>query len=110
MFQDLIDNPQYTLLLVNGSASQGFFSRAAEKNPVSEEGILWKRFLENPDSSLKNFELAENVMMNNPNYVFYASEALVKLKFVNYPCTIFSSSKILARVRLISMNGCKSVI
>jgi hypothetical protein len=66
---------------------------------MSEEGILWKKFLENPESSIKNFEMAENIMMKNPYYVFYASEVLVKLKFVNYPCLIYSYSKDLARVR-----------
>jgi len=61
---------------------------------------LWRRFLENPDSSVKKFDMAEDMMMKNPNYVFYASEALVKLKFINYPCRIYSSSNVLAKVKL----------
>jgi len=55
-----VKNPQYTLLLVNGSAALSFFSQASSG---SDEGILWKRFLENPDSSVKNFEMAEEKML-----------------------------------------------
>ncbi len=109
MFQDLIDKPKYTLLLVNGSSSQRFFSLAAEKNPDSEEGILWKRALENPDSSIKNYEMAENMMLENPYLVLFAPEAIAKFRFSNYPCLIYSSSKILATVSL-SVNGIKHSI
>ncbi len=87
-------------MTVNGSSSQIFFSQAAEINPASEEGILWKRILENPESSIKNFQMAENMMLNNPYYVLFATEATAKYKFVNYPCLIYSSSKILGKVNI----------
>ncbi len=87
-------------MTVNGSSSQIFFSQAAQINPASEEGILWKRILENPESTIKNFQMAENMMLNNPYYVLFAPEATAKYKFVNYPCLIYSSSKNLGKVNL----------
>jgi hypothetical protein len=91
-------------LIVNGSSSQILISQAAEKNPASEEGILWKRILENPETSIKNFQMAENMMINNPYYVLLAPESTAKFRFVNYPCLIYSSSKILGKVIFIDFN------
>jgi hypothetical protein len=43
--------------------------------------------------------MAEEKMLKDPYYVFFASETVVDLKFNYYPCLIYSSSKVLARVK-----------
>ena len=50
----------------------------------SDEGILWKRFLDNPDSSVKNFEMAEEKMLKERHDMPFMHSFNAMRYFYNY--------------------------
>ena len=65
------------------------------------QSILWERFKDDPNLFAENYEMAENILLQNSYKVFFDS-ALggAKTSMPNYPCLIHATTKILEKVFL----------
>ncbi len=95
--QDLVQNPQYSLLMYGGTSDVTYFSDA-NSNTNPNEAILWQRSKDNPKCFAENYENAEAIILENPLSVFFGTINRVPKTFKNYPCLIDTSSQILAKV------------
>jgi len=59
---------------------------------------LWQRIKNNPNSFAKDYENAENMVLESPFNVYYGSDVVVSWEFKNFPCLIEPSSNILSKV------------
>ena len=97
-FQDLVKNPQYSLVLRKKTAAVNYFSYA-NSSTMMYQSILWERFKDDPNLFAENYEMADNILLQNSYKVFFDS-ALggAKTSMPNYPCLIHGTSKILEKV------------
>ena len=97
-FQDLVKKPEYSLILRKKTAAVNYFSYA-NSSTMMYQSILWERFKDDPSLFAENYEMAENILLQNSYKVFFGS-ALggAKTSMPNYPCLIHATSKILEKV------------
>ena len=99
LFKDLAQKPQYTLILQTQSATLLYLKRA-DPETMPNEAVIWKRAWNDSTTFVKNYSLAEDELLKNPNAVFYGSLTEVKELFQHYPCHIESTSNVLLKVLL----------
>ena len=85
------------MLLHKETAAVSYFSGASD-DTMPNEAMIWKRTQNNSKSFAENYEIAEQTMLEDPKFVFFGPELSVESDFVNYPCKISATSKILVRV------------
>ena len=85
------------MLFCKDTAGAAYFSDANE-DTMPTEALLWKRIQNNTKSFAEIFFVAEQTMLDHPEFVFFAPLLAVESDLVNYPCKISATSKILARV------------
>ena len=96
-FQDLVNNPQYSLIMQKDSSSAMFFA-PSENSTRNDETIIWKRTENCPSCLTENDEMTEKLLLENPMYVYFDSLMALSGRFNNYPCLIDETSKPLAKV------------
>ena len=89
-FSDFLENPQYSLVVLDGGTSQDFLKNAKSSSVYKQvwdkteniEVLEWKKFWEN----------GEEQMLKDTTKVFFGSSPLFERKLRNsYPCTICAS-------------------
>ena len=85
------------MLLHKETAAVSYFSGASD-DTMPNEALIWKRTQNNSKSFAENYEIAEQTMLDHPKYVFFGPALIVESDFINYPCKISVTSKILVRV------------
>ena len=100
VFKDLAQKPQYPLILQTQSATLLYLKRA-DPETMPNEALIWKRVRNDSRTYVKNYGLAEDELLKNPNAVFYGSLTEVKESFQHYPCHIESTSKVMLKVWLL---------
>jgi hypothetical protein len=97
VFQDLVENPQYSLIMQKDSAAASFFT-SSENTMRNDEATLWQRTENCPNCFVENYEMAEKQMLENPQFVYFDSKITISGMFKHYPCHIGITSASLARV------------
>ena len=100
VFKDLAQKPQYPLILQTQSASLLYLKRA-DPETMPNEALIWNRARNDSRTFVKNYGLAEEELLKNPNAVFYGSLTEVKASFQHFPCHIESTSKVIIKVWLL---------
>ena len=95
--QDLVDNPQYTLIIEKGRFAEKYFSSS---DPVknTEAAILWDRIVAQPTSMESDMNLIEKELLNNQKSIFFGPVLGTRLRFKSIPCYIEVSSGSLYKV------------
>lgn len=97
--QDLVDNPQYSLIIEKGRFAEKYFSFSDPvKNP--EAAVLWDRIMARPASVESDMNLIEKELLNNPKSVFFGPVLATRLRFNSIPCYIEASSGSLYKVTM----------
>jgi hypothetical protein len=79
------------------SAAASFFT-SSENSMQTDETILWQRIENCPNCFAENYEMAEKLMLENPQFVYFGSKITISGMFKHYPCHIGITSASLARV------------
>jgi hypothetical protein len=95
--QDLLQNTQYSLLLLNDTVGVTYFSDA-NSTTYKEEALLWQVIKNNPKCFAESNEHAEKLILENPFNVFFASNMMASWQLKNVPCLIDATSNVLATV------------
>ena len=92
---------QYSLLFTSGSASVDILSGIGNTSSREADINYWQKIKSIQDTFPANTSVAEQMMLKNPNLVFFGPKLMVKMMTNHYPCLITATSKILFRVRII---------
>ena len=89
-FEDLINNPNYYLVVQNGTALMDYFAQATTNKEAAE---IWSRGIENPEAvkllpEVKDLEIE---LLADSNAVLFDTEIRPALAFDSYPCEIIMS-------------------
>ncbi len=79
------------------AATASFFT-FSENSTRIDETILWQRTENCPNCFAENYEIAEKLILENPQFVYFGSKKTVSGLFKHYPCHIVITSASLARV------------
>jgi len=79
------------------SAAASFFT-SSKNSTRNDETILWERTENCPSCFAENYEMAEKLMLENPQLVYFDSKITISGMFKHYPCHIGITSASLARV------------
>ena len=99
LFQDLVDNPQYSLILLNDTASVSFFSNA-DMATRPDLATIWQRTENNRDNFPSTLQTVDKLIIENPFIVYFGSKIYFSITLENFPCLIQATSKILASVSI----------
>ena len=98
--QDLINNPQYTLIIEKGRFAEKYFSSSDPvKNP--EGSILWNRIRNNRKSIESDVATIESVLMADQKFVFFGPTIGTTLRFNSIPCHVEASSGSIYKVGVV---------
>jgi hypothetical protein len=86
------------LIFTHGSASVDILSGIGNKSNSEAEVNYWKKIKSIENTFPDNTSVAEQMMLKNPNLVFFGPKLLVKMMTNHYPCLITATSKVLFKV------------
>ena len=92
IFQDLIENPKFTLMIEKGRTIEKYLSSS---DPVTspETSKLWTRIKGETKSIESDMNLIERELVENPKSVFFGPTLGTRLRFKSIPCYIESASE-----------------
>jgi hypothetical protein len=101
-FQDIVNKPQYTLVIRKGTSYEDYFSSANySTNPLLS--TLWSRIKTNSKSLATSNTEVEKGLLENPNLVYFGPEFQAQIKIGSIPCKIVATSKALSQVHVFFM-------
>jgi hypothetical protein len=95
----LVENPQYSLILLNDTASISFFSNA-DMATRPDLATIWKRTEKNQNNFPTTLQTLDKLIIENPFIVYFGSKISFSITLENFPCLIHATSKILASVSI----------
>ena len=95
--RDLINNPNYQIMVLSGSADESYFSEATMQTNPNAKVVYDQQIKDTPKAYYDTNDEAEFKLMQSDSNILFVNEELVELSFKSYPCLLMKTKNTYAK-------------